>query len=845
MKKFFSLFLIFTIILGSLTLPVFAQKSKNLVPENNSTFESASTDWTALSGGTVSISKNPDGRGNVLKYSDIPDKSYASPWLDVRPYVQGAIAKPATVYGSMDLFSEGEEVKLTIRLRTKTEDGYSMCKEAGKNYCNVATGVTVPQGEWTTVHFQFDVLEEDLKSTENWSIAFDGIYNNNTTLKPDAFYVDNFTITAEELSADALKPRPDPDDIKGEVILAQTSANLIEAKNSIFGAGTPAWSSLGGGFLSVTDNPSGDDKVLEWSEIPETTWATPWFDIRPYILKATTKPTTIYGSVDVYSPDTDLGLALRIRTSTPEGFSLCANEKKNYCILTNGAAYAGEWARIPFSFTLTEADMQSTEPWNFCFDNIFKDSAPEAFYIDNFYIGLIDPEDFTEKAPIPEKTPVERSEKTLVGTIRWDCFTKSQAGTNGISSQVANVLSPKKYHWQAPFFSNVEADDTISFPEYTIDTWEQEAAYAVEGGLNYFAYLWYETTEDMSQPRKMHLKSAKKNTIKMAGILENIKSQASMDELYAAMKDACYLTLSGRPVLFLYGLEDWTKEDVLKLRQGAANAGVKNSLYIVGMSMATNIKTFTENASKDIDGISWYSVSALKTGESFEALATRCEDAMRVIGGFCLVNKIDLIPAFTAGRDTRARIETGVSWVDGDPNAENDDDKPYRNWYAFSPTMEELEKHMSSVISYANTNSEVCKTNMVCSYGWNEHEEGGWLCPTLLCDENGDLILDANGNKQANTERLDTLSKVLVDLGIADQKIPDKTQKPTKAPTAAPTATPDATPDATPGATQNDPNQINLKSLWWIIPVLVIVIGGVVATIVILKKKKANIETNE
>lgn len=832
MKKIFSIFLMITIIVGSLALPVFAEKTENLVPAKNSTFESGSTDWTALSGGTVSIADNPDGSGKVLKYSDIPEKSYASPCLDIRPYVQGAITKPATVFGSLDVYAKGEEVNCLMRLRTQTENGHSLCKQEGKNYCNIAPRVSIPEGEWTTIYFQFDVTKEDLSSTENWNIAFDGIYSNSTKICPDAFYIDNFTITAEELSDSALQERPKPEDVEGEVNLAQTSANLIDSKDSIFGAGTPAWKTMVGGVLSVVDSPDGADKVLEWSELPEEGWASPVFDIRPTIVKAVTEPVTIYGSIDIYSPDTDLNLLLRIRTSTENGFSLCAKENKNYCVLSKTIAYAGDWTRITFNFTLTESDLKSTEPWNLCFDGITK-HFPEFICIDNFYIGLRNPEDFMEKAPIPEKTPVEKNEKTLVGTIRWDCFTKSTAGTNGTSSQVAKILSPKKYHWQAPFFSNVEADDTISFPEYTVDTWEQEAAYAVNGGLSYYAYLWYETNEDMSQPRKMHLKSSKKNTIKMAGILEAIKTQPTMDELFAAMKDSCYLTVSGRPVLFLYNFDEWTGADVLKIRQAAANAGVKNALYIVGMINNTPaLEQFKKDLEKDVDAISWYSVSAMATAESYETLATRCEERMRKMSSLCLAYKVDLIPAFTTGRDTRARIETGASWVSGDPNAEKDYDKPYHNWYAYPPTMDELKEHVTNVVSFANT-SESCKTNIVCSYGWNEHEEGGWLCPTLLCDENGDLILDKDGKKQANTERLDVIMSVLKALGVDPELPVERTPKPKATPKATPTPSPN-----------NDADDSVSFKLWWIIPVIAVVVGGgAVVTIILIKKKKA--ETTE
>ena len=53
---------------------------------------------------------------------------------------------------------------------------------------------------------------------------------------------------------------------------------------------------------------------------------------------------------------------------------------------------------------------------------------------------------------------------------------------------------------------------------------------------------------------------------------------------------------------------------------------------------------------------------------------------------------------------------------------------------------------------------------MICSYGWNEHEEGGWLCPTLAVDENNNVIRDEFGDIVPDTTRLDILKKVLEEL---------------------------------------------------------------------------------
>lgn len=161
--------------MGLITVPVFAEKTENLVPANNSTFESGEIDWSVLKGGTLSVANNPDGSGKALKFSDIPEFSYASPWINIRPYIQSGVKKPAVIYGSFDAYSVGTDSSFMIRLRTDSANGFSMCKTAGKNYCDIALKVTANADQWTKITFQLDVTADDLKSAEKWNICFDGI----------------------------------------------------------------------------------------------------------------------------------------------------------------------------------------------------------------------------------------------------------------------------------------------------------------------------------------------------------------------------------------------------------------------------------------------------------------------------------------------------------------------------------------------------------------------------------------------------------------------------------------------------------------------------------------------
>ncbi len=820
MKKILSVLMILCMLMGVITFSVSAEAT-NFVSEDISGFETGRNEWKVLGGGNLKITDNPTGAGKVLCYSSIPDKSFATPQINIRSFIQDNVKEPTKIYGSLDIYSPSADIfDVLIRIRTNTADGFSKCKTDGKNYCTISK-FSCFEEEWTRVTFSLEVTASDLASTEDWNLCFDNISNSTK----DKIYLDNLYLGLEE-ECDI----PENEDT-GEVINDEESTSTDENAsfiNSTFDDGVGSWKILSAGEVSVADNPVGEGKALKYTVAQDAkSFHSPLIDIRPIILKNITGEHTVYGSIDIYSETEIKSLLLRIRTQTPEGYSVCESEGKNYCSIGSSSVPAGKWSTIVFSLEVTEEDLSSNEYWNFCFDNLNGGESSVTVYFDNFYLGLEEPEEKEDiRAEIPEKTPVSRQENTLVGTIRWDAFTKSTPDGTDPASQVARVLSPKKYHGQAPFFSEVNADGTISFPEYTVETWEKEAEYAVAGGLDYFAYLWYETGSAMSSPRKLHLLSEKKDTIKMCGILEALRPESTMNELFDAMKDSCYLTLDGRPVIFLYGLnenDNWNEKTIKKLRQDAANAGIEKSLYVVGMFFSKHLLVFNENIQKDVDAISWYSVGATETAQPYQSLAKDCEETMKIMGGFTLGNNKDIIPAFTAGRDTRARIETGVSWVDGDPNAKDDLLKPYKNKYSLLPTMDELESHMYNVISYAQT-SPNAMTNIVCSYGWNEHEEGGWLCPTITVDENGDPVYNDDGTIKVNTERLDALKRA-IDRVRQEASVSDPSN-------------PNGTPEATPvGGTNTNNGGFNI--LYIIIPVAGAVVVGAIIAILVIKKKKS------
>ena len=64
-------------------------------------------------------------------------------------------------------------------------------------------------------------------------------------------------------------------------------------------------------------------------------------------------------------------------------------------------------------------------------------------------------------------------------------------------------------------------------------------------------------------------------------------------------------------------------------------------------------------------------------------------------------------------------------------------------------TPEELAAHIREALAWTKANRDLNPANAVIIYGWNEHDEGGWLLPTLGPDG------------KPNEERINAVGKIL------------------------------------------------------------------------------------
>ncbi len=97
------------------------------------------------------------------------------------------------------------------------------------------------------------------------------------------------------------------------------------------------------------------------------------------------------------------------------------------------------------------------------------------------------------------------------------------------------------------------------------------------------------------------------------------------------------------------------------------------------------------------------------------------------------------VPLVTTGWDKRPRKDHPVSW-------ELDQDYHRQAVFPATATPAEIAAHLERALTFVRAHPAICPANTVIVYAWNEHDEGGWLCPTWMPDGKPDTSrLDALG----------------------------------------------------------------------------------------------------
>jgi hypothetical protein len=330
---------------------------------------------------------------------------------------------------------------------------------------------------------------------------------------------------------------------------------------------------------------------------------------------------------------------------------------------------------------------------------------------------------------------------TLIGAIRWDGW----YGDGDVVKAVETSLGQPKYHFRLPWFAKVNGDGTVRINGDSQAIMEQEIAYALLAGLNYWAFVdYWDEAPGMSIALNRYLSAANREGLRYCLVEEGHRldkfGAVGWGRLVRHFENPGYQTvLDGRPLLYVFlppaklGSADWDE-----LRRQTVAAGLK-SPYLVLMGYRP------EQDAKAKADLGFDAVSAYARGGSYSmtqpAFAEQCAMIRRDRWEKWQALGVPAITFASTGWDTRPRNERPPFWMRDEVKAEPDPtpfsrQKPLLD--AVTATPGELANHVCEAVRWAGSHRDLNPANTVIIYAWNEHDEGGWLQPTLRADGTAD-----------------------------------------------------------------------------------------------------------
>lgn len=318
-----------------------------------------------------------------------------------------------------------------------------------------------------------------------------------------------------------------------------------------------------------------------------------------------------------------------------------------------------------------------------------------------------------------------------IGVINWDgCL---ESNTTYFGGYCAKTLSGEKYKNRVPFYADVTAENQVSFHKRTQEEFDKELEYAIDAGIDYFAYVWY-TKRDKFAPdenvsetarhvheltyiRQLHMESSLKDKIKMCAILSaHPITDEELKDLSETMQKPYYQYVDERPLVYIY--TGYNKELISRLRQACKQVGVPDP-YV---AIFTNNNPAKEGETyREADAVSAYCVpnedKDCDTKEDFVSYMLDMNDLM-------LSYSLPVIPMYSVGWNPSPRIDTPVPWY------------AYANKkYTSASSPEQIKEGAKGLSKHLLKKGVEVKS--ILSYAWNEFEEGGFICPTF--DSNGNI----------------------------------------------------------------------------------------------------------
>ncbi|MFA6560643.1 MAG: hypothetical protein WCV00_01885 [Verrucomicrobiia bacterium] len=360
-------------------------------------------------------------------------------------------------------------------------------------------------------------------------------------------------------------------------------------------------------------------------------------------------------------------------------------------------------------------------------------------------------------SPPAQPATAASPQRPLIGVIRWDMYSGHPFTTH---KQEFGFLKPEQYHWRAPFFArrtgNPDAPLTFN-PGYSMQVYqeamEQEIQFAASSSIDYWAFGYEGPSGRVRHPLRdaldAYLASPRKSRVNFCLIVNcpvvakvgyyeppSVRHtekeidddwRKHIEDIVALMKQPTYQRVLGdRPLIYLYMTEflgegrrrtpapaPRVERSLRLLREQLVAAGVRNP-YLVGM-----IDTRVAGWEALFDG------KLLDCVTLYHQRYAGSHLQYGTLWGFIQSNTL----YGTFKRPDLKVIPTTMSGANGMPRYKKGGAFPVWDWS--EPAPGELSAHVTGAFDYVAQNPAKCEANTIIMYAWNEHSEGGFLCPTM------------------------------------------------------------------------------------------------------------------
>lgn len=331
---------------------------------------------------------------------------------------------------------------------------------------------------------------------------------------------------------------------------------------------------------------------------------------------------------------------------------------------------------------------------------------------------------------------LQDSEKSpCVGAIRWDAW----YGNGAVNEAVQTSLEPPKYHFRLPWFAQLTGEKKVRINGDSQEVMDREIAYASRAGLNYWAFLHYwDESPSLGIALKRYLATKSKRGVRYCFVEEGARLDKIGTKAWLALiehfRSSDYQTvLGGRPLLFVYMKpQTLVKADWDELKNQTIASGLPPPYLVL---MGWNLK---EDA-KDMIALGFDAISAYARGGAYSPTQpSYCEQSVLLKKNLWEMWRALNVPCVTlasSGWDTRPRNERPPPWIQGLRVEPLVDPTPFPQQKALidavTATPDELAIHLRDALHWTEKNRDINVSNTILIYAWNEHDEGGWIQPTL------------------------------------------------------------------------------------------------------------------